>query len=200
MNEATARKMLLNICSMLYERKLTVSAGGNMSVRVEDYILITPSGRNKGLLMTGDMVKVSMDGKVIGPGRPSIETGLHLALYNSNAGINSVIHCHPLYCTVLAVRGENIRSDLTPEGVLLLGEVPMIGYYTPGSPGLADAVAARASSSAMILERHGAITQGTTLEEAYNRMEELEMQAKLQILAEDAEGLPAEEVRKILEI
>ena len=200
MNETSARNMLLNICKLLYERKITVSAGGNMSVRLEDSILITPSGRNKGLLRASDMVNVSMDGKVIGSGKPSIETMLHLALYNSNPHINAIVHCHPLYCTILAVRGERVKSDLTPEGVLLLGDVPMVGYFTPGSQELVDAVAANASSMAMIMERHGAITQGTTLEEAFNRMEELEFQANLQILAGDVKGLPKAEIKKILGI
>ena len=192
--------MLLNICNLLYERKITVSAGGNMSVRLEDSILITPSGRNKGLLRAADMVKVSMDGTVIGKGKPSIETMMHLALYNSNLAVNAVVHCHPLYCTVLAVKGEKVKSDLTPEGVLLLGEVPMVGYFTPGSQELVDAVAANSSASAMIMERHGAITQGATLEEAFNRMEELEFQANLQILVGKAKGLPEEEIKKILGI
>ena len=200
MNETSARNMLLNICKLLYERKITISAGGNMSVRLEDSILITPSGRNKGLLRASDMINVSMDGKVIGSGKPSIETMMHLALYNSNPHINAIVHCHPLYCTILAVRGEKVKSDLTPEGVLLLGDVPMVGYFTPGSQELVDAVAVNASSMAMIMERHGAITQGTTLEEAFNRMEELEFQANLQILAGDVEGLPKEEINKILGI
>jgi Ribulose-5-phosphate 4-epimerase and related epimerases and aldolases len=197
LNETTARNMLLNICTLLYERKITTSAGGNMSVRLEDSILITPSGKNKGLLRASEMVKVSMDGKVIGSGKPSIETFMHLALYNANPHINAVVHCHPLYCTILAVRGEKVKSDLTPEGVLLLGDVPMVGYFTPGSKELVDAVASNASSMAMIMERHGAITQGTTLEEAYNRMEELEFQANLQILAGNVKGLPKSEIDKI---
>ena len=200
MNETSGRDMLLNICKLLYERKITVSAGGNMSVRLEDSILITPSGRNKGLLKASEMVNVSMDGKVIGSGKPSIETMMHLALYNSNPHINAIVHCHPLYCTILAVRGEKVKSDLTPEGVLLLGNVPMVGYFTPGTQELVDAVAANASSMAMIMERHGAITQGTTLEEAFNRMEELEFQANLQILAGDVKGLPKSEIKKILGI
>jgi len=200
LNEETARKMLLSACNMLYERKLTISAGGNMSVRLEDSILITPSGRNKGLLRAADMVKVSMDGDVIGSGKPSIETLMHLALYNANPRTNAIVHCHPLYCTVLAVKGEKVKSDLTPEGVLLLGDVPMVGYFTPGSKELVDAIASNASSMAMIMERHGAITQGTTLEEAYNRMEELEFQANLQILAGNAKGLPRSEIDKILGI
>ena len=80
---------------------------------------------------------------------------------------------------------------------MLLGHVPMIAYYTPGSQELVDAVAAEGHAKAMLMERHGALTQGRTLEEAYNRMEELEFQARLQLMVGDAQDLPADEVEKL---
>lgn len=172
-----------------------------MSIRLDDEtILITPSGRNKGMLEPEEMVKVNMDNEIIGSGRPSIETGLHLALYKANENVNAIVHCHPLYCTVLAVRNEKIRCDLTPEGVLLLRGVPMIRYCTPGTQELVDAIAENSSAMAMLMERHGAITQGRNLEEAYNRMEELEFQAKMQIVTGDVQGLPQEEIEKIMRL
>ena len=198
MNESFAREILADVCAKLYDRRLTVSAGGNMSIRINDgEILITTSGRNKGLLLPEDMVKMSMDGKVIGEGKPSIEHRFHLALYNRNQDTNAIVHCHPLYCTTLAVKGERIKSDLTPEGVLLLGDVPMIDYYTPGSEELVKAVEACSDSKAMLMRRHGALTQGRTMEEAYNRMEELEFQAQLQLMVRRAKGLPKAEVEKL---
>lgn len=197
MNETFAREVLADVCLKLYERKLTVSAGGNMSIRLDDGILITPSGRNKGLLIPEDMVKLTFDGKVVGEGKPSIEHKFHLALYNKNQDTNAIVHCHPLHCTALAVKGEKIKSDLTPEGVLLLGDVPMIDYFTPGSDELVKAVEACSDSKAMLMKRHGALTQGRTMEEAYNRMEELEFQAQLQLMVRRAKGLPKAEVEKL---
>ena len=198
MNETFARELLADVCAKLYERKLTVSAGGNMSVRINDgEILITPSGRNKGLLLPEDMVKMSVTGEVIGDGKPSIEHKFHLAIYNKRQDTNAIVHCHPLNCTALAVKGEKIKSDLTPEGVLLLGDVPMVDYFTPGSDELVKAVEACADSNAMIMRRHGALTQGRNMEEAYNRMEELEFQAQLQLLVGRAKGLPKAEVEKL---
>ncbi len=198
MNERYARGELVKICKMLYDRQLTVSAGGNMSVRINDSeILITPSGRNKGLLEPEDLVLIDSKGKVLSDGKPSIEHKFHLALYNINYDTNAVVHCHPLHCVTLAVKAENIKSNITPEGVLLLGEVPMIGYYTPGSKKLVDAVAAVGDHKAILMERHGAITQGRTLEEAYNRMEELEFQAKLQLMCGDVTDLPKAEIKKL---
>jgi L-fuculose-phosphate aldolase len=198
MNETYAREVLVDTCSRLYERMLTVSAGGNVSIRLnESEILITPTGRNKGLLFSDDMVKMSMAGEVIGDGRPSMEHKFHLALYRKNPNVNAVVHCHPLYTTALAVKGTKIKSDLTPEGVLLLGDVPMIDYYTPGSDELVKAVDAHSDAMAMVLRRHGAITQGVDMEEAYDRMEELEFQAKLQTIVHRARGLPVAEIDKL---
>ncbi len=198
MNEMYARELLTEFCKMLYDRQLTVSAGGNMSMRINDReIIITPSGRNKGLLRPEDMVKVSIDGEVLSDGKPSIEHRFHLALYRMNPETNAVVHCHPLNCVALAVRNTEMRCNLTPEGAILLGHVPMIGYYTPGSEELVEAVAKEGHCRAMLMERHGALTQGRTIEEAYNRMEELEFQAKLQLIVGDAEDLPDDEVEKL---
>ncbi len=198
MNELHARERLAEICKLLYDRKITVSAGGNMSVRISgSEILITPSGTNKGMLKPEDMVKLGLDGKVLSGGKPSIEHRFHLALYRMNPDTNAVVHCHPLHCTALASLGKPIRSNITPEGVLLLGKVPMIPYYTPGSEELVEAVAKEGHAMAMLMERHGALTQGKTLEEAYDRMEELEFQANLQMIAGGAEDLPIDEIRKL---
>ena len=197
-NESFARRRLTECCHLLYDRHLTVSAGGNMSVRLgEDEILITPSGVNKGLISGDDLVKMDMDGNVISGGKPSIEHKFHIGIYKENPETNAVIHCHPLYCLALAVKGEDIKSCLTPEGVLLLDQVPTVRYETPGSQELVDAVMEYADAPAMLMAKHGAITQGRTLEEAFNRMEELEFQAHLQILAGDAAELPVEEVVKL---
>ena len=197
MNESYARLQLVRICSKLYERQLTVSAGGNMSVRLnENEILITPSGRNKGSLKEEEMIVVDMDGKPLTEGKPSIETFMHLALYKSNPNINAIVHCHPICCVALTLK-RKIKTDLTPEGVLLLGDVPTVGYYTPGSQELVDAVAKHSDSKAILMEKHGAVTVGNTLDEAFDRMEELEFQARLQLLVGRCKGLPKEEVEKL---
>jgi L-fuculose-phosphate aldolase len=81
--------------------------------------------------------------------------------------------------------------------VILLGDVPLIEYFTPGSKKLANAVAEHTSNNAILMARHGAITKGRTIEEAFNRMEELEFQAKLQILTDGADELPAPEIKKL---
>lgn len=197
MNESYARAMLVDICARLYDRNLTASAGGNMSIRLnEEEILITPSGRNKGYLHEDELIVLNMEGEPLTKGKPSIERFMHLALYKRNKDVNAIIHCHPLNCIALTMKGR-IKPDLTPEGVLLLGTVPTIGYYTPGTQELVSAVEACGDSMAILMERHGAITQGADLEEAYDRMEELEFQAKLQMLVGRCKSLPKAEVEKL---
>ena len=197
-SETYARKRLVECCHMLYERNLTVSAGGNMSIRLNgDEVLITPSGVNKGMIHEDDLVLMDMNGKVLSGGKPSIEHKFHLGLYRENPETNAVIHCHPLYCLAVLCRDEPLKSTLTPEGVLLLDQVPTCKYATPGSDELVEAVMEYADAPAMLMAKHGAITQGRTLEEAYNRMEELEFQAHLQILSGDAKELPPDEVEKL---
>lgn len=195
MNEEFSRKRLTECCRLLYERRLTYSAGGNMSVRLgDDTVLITPSGVNKGMIRPEDLVHMDMDGEVISGGKPSIEHRFHLGLYKANPSVNAVIHCHPLHCLAVALGKDGIRTCITPEGVLLLDRVPLIRYETPGSEELVEAVLECSDAPAMLLAKHGAITQGSTLEEAYDRMEELEFQAHLQILSPDAEDLPEDEI------
>jgi len=193
----TARKLLCDACSKLYARRLLVSAGGNVSIRSDDGILITPSGRNKGSLMPEDLVGMSMDGKVRGKGKPSIEYKFHLALYKKRDDVNAIVHCHPIYCTALAVKGEKIVTGITPEGVILLGDVPTVPYRTPGSDELVEEVEKIYRSAAALMENHGAITLGKTMDDACNRMEELEFQAHLQLVVGNVHELPKEEIQKL---
>jgi len=197
LDEAAARKILCDACSRLYQKDLLVSAGGNVSIRIDDGFLITPSGRNKGSLSPEDLVKMNMNGKAVGKGKPSIEYKFHLSLYNLRNDTNAIVHCHPIYCTALSVKNEKIRTDLTPEGVILLGDVPMVPYRTPGSDELVQEIEKISKSSAALMENHGAVTQGKTMEEACNRMEELEFQAHLQLVVGPVTGLPREEISKL---
>jgi len=197
LNESDARKILCDACSKLYNKELLVSAGGNVSIRIDDGILITPSGRNKGSLTEDDIVKLTMNGKVAGKGKPSIEYKFHLALYELNSDTNAIVHCHPVYCTALSVKNEKVRTDLTPEGTILLGDVPMVPYRTPGSDELVEEIRKISRSSAALMESHGAVTQGRTMEEACNRMEELEFQAHLQLVVGNVQGLPRDEIYRL---
>ncbi|MGD0818014.1 MAG: class II aldolase/adducin family protein [Methanomassiliicoccales archaeon] len=205
MTSEHTRKEIVDFGKMLYQKGLTVGTAGNISAMAgKDTILITPSGTCKGMLSEDQMVTVSIkDGEVLHGGRPSIETPFHLAFYRARPEVRAVIHTHPVYCTALAVNGLKIQPALTPEGLMVLGrDVPLVPYATPGTDDLAHVLSeALKTSDAFLLEKHGAITVGRNMTEAFHRMETLEFMAQLQFNLQalgKAEPLPDDEVDRIL--
>ncbi|MDH7508993.1 MAG: class II aldolase/adducin family protein [Methanomassiliicoccales archaeon] len=178
------RKEIVRYGRLLYERDLTAGLAGNLSARVDDdRILITPSGRCKGFLKEKEILVVKIrSGKVSGKGKPSIETPMHAAIYKKRKDVGAVIHAHPPYSTVLAVAGVPLKTALTPEGALVLGEVPLVPFRVPGTHDLGESVAtAIEKNNACLLEKHGALSVGSDLEEAFLRLETLEFLAKVQV-------------------
>jgi L-fuculose-phosphate aldolase len=188
---------------LLYEKGLTSGTGGNISARVGDVMVITPSGTCKGMLDPTELVTVDIaTGKAVS-GRPSMETPFHLTVYRNRPDVNGVVHVHPRFCTVLACTGRSVDPAWTPEGLMVLGRtVPLIPYATPGSDDLAVMLGQEVeAANAFLLESHGAIAIGKDLKDAFHRMETLEAHAELQYhlaLLGKGRPLPAEEVRRIL--
>lgn len=188
---------------LLYEKGLTSGTGGNISARVGDVMVITPSGTCKGMLDPTELVTVEIaTGKAVS-GRPSMETPFHLTVYRNRPDVNGVVHVHPRFCTVLACTGRPVEPALTPEGLMVLGrKVPLVPYATPGSDDLAAMLGREVETAdAFLLESHGAITVGKDLKDAFHRMETLEAHAELQYhlaLLGKCRPLPADEVRRIL--
>jgi L-fuculose-phosphate aldolase len=132
-----------------------------------------------------------------------METPFHTALYRARRDIGAVVHLHPPSCTALAVMSRQLRSAITPEGVLVLGDyVPTIQYATPGSEELAQVIVdGLGSSNAALMQSHGALAVGKDLMEAFGRMETMEYIATLQLKCEelgDLDDLPEEEIDRIL--
>jgi L-fuculose-phosphate aldolase len=205
LNEDALRKQLADVGRLSYDRRLTFGAGGNLSARLDEgTILITPSGTIKGLLSPEQMIRVDVrTEKAEGGKRPSMETPFHTALYRARPDIGAVVHLHPPSCTTLAVLSRTLRSAITPEGVLVLGDyVPTIQYATPGSADLAETVVdGLGESNVGLMQSHGALAVGKDLMEAFGRMETMEYIATLQLRCEelgDLEDLPEEEVNLML--
>lgn len=205
MNEAEARLELAVVGKLVFDRRLTFGSGGNISCRLDEgTMLITPSGTCKGLLLPEQMIKVDLrTGEHEGGRRPSMETPFHSAIYRARPEVGAVIHCHPLSCTVLAVLSRRLRSAITPEALLMLGDfVPLVEYGTPGTDDLADKLVRQlGASTACLMQGHGALAVGRDLLDAFNRMETMEYIATLQLRAEEVGepmDLPEEEVARIL--
>jgi L-fuculose-phosphate aldolase len=183
------RAQLVSYSNRLLCDGLAVGSAGNMSVRVADEVLITPSGVRYPDLVAADICVIRLDGtRAGGTAEPSSETPMHLAVYAAT-GARAVVHTHsPEVIALSAVCDElpAIHYAITGLG----GPVRVAGYTRFGSGELASAaVAALAGRNAAILQNHGAICYGGSLDQAYDRAVLLEWLARVHRLA-CARGTP----------
>ncbi|GAC1616816.1 MAG: hypothetical protein NVS9B1_26400 [Candidatus Dormibacteraceae bacterium] len=158
-----------------------VGADGNLSTRLGDEILITPSGVGYDHLEAGAIVAIDLSGA--GGANRSSEWMVHTEIYRARPNVNAVIHAHPIYACVLAVRGEALEPILDEVGPVLGGAVAVAEYGLSGTPLLAaNAVAGLGARHAVILRNHGTVTVGADLEEAFYRLALLERAAHIQVL------------------
>src|SRR5215831_5249499 len=194
------RRDIVAVCQRLYQRGFIAGTEGNVSaLEGPDRLWITPSGHHKGLLQPADLLLIDLQGQVLfGDGRPSSETPMHLALYRCRPDIRAVVHAHPPLATALTVAGYHLEPPLLPEAVVALGEVPTIPYQMPTTWQFANDVgAAMHQAEAALLENHGSVTIGPSLQAAFNRMEILERAAQVLYLAKllgHVQALPPEAV------
>ncbi len=191
-DEHAGREALCAAGARLYERGLISGSEGNLSLKLADgRILCTPSGACKGRLTPSALCVVDADGRPDPPDAPvSSEIRVHLAVYRASPAAGAVVHAHPPHATAFALARRPIPPGLLPELDVLLGEVPLADYQTPGTQALADAVAAciGPETAAVLLANHGAITWAATIEQAAERMVILEQCALIISLAEALGG------------
>jgi len=181
-SEGELRQEVTNVCRLMHGRGLISAYDGNISVRMgPTRILVTPSGINKAFMQASDLVVMDPLGRTRpGGARPSSEYRMHLAVYEARDDIGCVIHAHPPHCIACTLAGILMDSVVLPETAFVLGAVATIPYETPGTDAFADALLPHLSNrSALLLERHGSVTLGADLWEAYNRLEALEHVARV---------------------
>lgn len=178
---------LVKYSKLCWDRRLTESTGGNMSVRAkDDTIYITPHSCVKHFLKANDIIKMSLDGKIIeGSGKPSSEMKMHFIIYKERPDVKVVFHAHPVYATTFAVTGEKIPINVLPEALLLLRNITYLPYRMSGTQEFADAFTPglKKGKDVFILQNHGVTVVGKTMEEAYARLETLEFLARIVITA-----------------
>lgn len=180
------KKQLEEICHLLYQRNLVSASDGNVSVRVNDeHILLTPSGRNKGMVRAVEMIVCDLEGNVVeGKGKASKEYPMHRIIYQNRPDVRAVVHTHPVFSTAFALAGKTLPDDYLIEMRMMLGGVALTDYATPGTLEMADAVAPfLADYNAVLLKNHGAVTWGKSLEDAFDKMEVMESIAKTIIMS-----------------
>lgn len=177
---------IVKVCHLVYHNKFVAAYDGNISVRTDNNsILITRSGICKGDVTIDDIIETDYDGNIIsGEGKISTENKLHFFIYKNRKDVNAVVHCHPVYTTALGLVEENFLAHYFPEVLLTLGKIPVCKYATPSTTEVTDSIKEFVGdSNAFILQNHGAVTIGSSLMDAYYKMEKLEHAAKSILLA-----------------
>jgi ribulose-5-phosphate 4-epimerase/fuculose-1-phosphate aldolase len=194
-NESRLRDALAERGRSLYDRGYAHGSSGNLSVRVDDAILVTPTGSSLGRLDPARIAKVGLDGSPIAGDAPSKETFLHLAMYAERPAARAIVHLH---CTcavaVSCLVHENpadVLPPLTAYHVMRVGVLPLVPYHRPGDRALAEAVRrVAAGHRAVLLANHGPVVSGATLDDAIDSAEELEQTAKLSLLLAGRQAAP----------
>lgn len=170
-------------------------SSGNISVRLADGWLITPTNASLGRLAPERVSKLDHDGRHLGGDHPSKEAFLHRAMYAERPDSRAIVHLHSTYSAAVSCMDgldcENCIPPLTAYYVMKIGRLPLLPYFRPGDPRLGDAIRVHACRHcAVLLANHGPIVAGTDLEGAVNAMEELEEAAKLFLLLRNVPTRP----------
>jgi ribulose-5-phosphate 4-epimerase/fuculose-1-phosphate aldolase len=188
MTEPETRELLVSLAASLFSRGFSVGSAGNISVRLADGFLITPTNSSFGRLDPARLSKLDGAFRHIAGDKPSKEVFMHRAFYTVRAEAGAVVHLHSTMATAVAclpdVTGENPIPPLTPYFVMRVGRtMPLVRYYRPGDAAMEPAIAAAARDArAVLLANHGSVISGRTLTDAVYAAEEVEEAAKLYLL------------------
>ena len=184
--EVELRRDLVRFSRMLYRLGFMPGTSGNLSVRLDDRrLLVTPTGVSKFLLKSADMVIVDLQGRQLdGYRKVTSEISMHVAVYRYRDDVTAVIHSHPPIATAFACVGRGLDEMLCQEAVMTLGAVPLATYATTGT----DEVAASLvpfipDHDAILMANHGAVSYGSTLLQAFQKMEIVEHLAQIALVA-----------------
>lgn len=184
LDEARLREQICHWGRSMFERCLTPGSSGNLSARLDDGFLVTPTNACLGFLEPGRLSKLDPSGAHISGDAPTKEVPLHLAFYRVRPGANGVVHLHSTYATALSCLADADPDDLiapiTPYVVMRVGKVPLVPYTKPGSPEIEALIEARAKDhAAVLIANHGPVVSAKSFEAAVFAAEELEETAKL---------------------
>lgn len=214
MIEYALRQRIVEIGKLMHQKNFVAAGDGNISARLDrERLLVTPSGLSKGFLEPDQLLVVDLNGEKIAPAfgkwrelKPSSEIRLHLEWYRQRADVRAVIHAHPPHAIACTLAGISLAKCVLPEVVYDLGTIPTAPYATPASAEGAAAIRDLiARYDAVMLDRHGSVTVGADVWEAYLRLERVEHSAQVTLAAQQALGKPvaplsAEALYKLAEL
>ncbi|MGA7562373.1 MAG: class II aldolase/adducin family protein [Desulfobaccales bacterium] len=190
MRQAQLKQDIVQVCQMLHRKNYLAATDGNVSVRLGDQVLLTPSGVNKGMMAEDQVITVDLEGRLLaGTGRPTSELRMHLLVYELRPEAGAVVHAHLPYATACTLAGISLLEPILPEVVITLKGIPTAAYATPGTEEVPKAIREFIPEfDAILLSRHGAMTVGRDVMDAYNKMEKLEHTARV-VLAARLQGV-----------
>jgi L-fuculose-phosphate aldolase len=205
MDEQTARREIVRVGQLMYERSYVVSSDGNVSVRLEDgRIVATPTMTCKGRMTEDACAVTDIEGKPLNDRKASSELAMHLLIYRERMDVRAVCHAHPPHGTAFAVAGLAIDQPILSEVILTLGCVPLADYGTPSTNELTEAMRPLVKHhNALLMANHGAVAYGADLWQAFDRLETLEHTARIAILARllgGSKNLPADAIEKLINV
>ncbi len=184
MSERELRERIAMHGKSLFDRGLTAGSSGNISVRLPDGILVTPTNSCLGRMDADRISKLDWDGVLLEGDQPSKEAFLHMSVYRARPEEDAIVHLHSSYSVAVSCLSDidehNVLPPITAYYVMRVGMLPLIPYYAPGDDTLAQAVERVARTSrAVLLANHGPVVAGKSLDAAVYATEELEETAKL---------------------
>jgi len=200
MTSADAAQELVRFGRYLNLHGLAPGGSGNLSVKVDDGYLATPTGSRLAFLEVEALARLNAKGQHIGGPKPSKEIIVHLAFYNSHPDCNAVVHLHaPQSMALSCLKGLDPKiplPPLTPYFVMRVGRLGLLPYFHPGAAELAEAVEKSARYDALLLRNHGLLIGGSNLDDAVANAEELEETARIFLTLPESrrEALTTEQV------
>ncbi|MDB5983050.1 MAG: class aldolase/adducin family protein [Pseudomonas sp.] len=187
--ENRLREEICDVGRSLYGRGYTVGSAGNISARLEDGWLITPTDACLGRLDPSAIAKVNLAGEWVSGDKPSKTLVLHRQVYERNPDVNGIVHTHSTHLVALTLAGvwsdQDILPPLTPYQVMKVGRIPLIRYQRPGSPDVAAQVREVANQvRGVMLERLGPVVWESSVSKASYALEELEETARLWLMSQ----------------
>jgi ribulose-5-phosphate 4-epimerase/fuculose-1-phosphate aldolase len=186
-DEMRLREEIVEFGRSLFDRGLTAGSSGNLSARLDDGWLLTPTNACLGRLDPARLSKIDWQGTPLAGDAPSKEALLHRAVYEERKGAGAIVHLHSTHSAAVSCMDGLDPHDcippLTAYYVMRIGRLPLIPYFRPGDPRLGQAIRALAGRHcAVLLANHGPVVSGATLDAAVYAAEELEETAKLFLL------------------
>ena len=196
---------ICEIGKRLYDKGFVPGSSGNISYRIGNDFLISPSGSCLGELSAENLVMTDMEGNShAGKEKPSSERFMHIEIYKRRPDVNCIIHAHPPKSTAISVAGMDLKEPLIAEAVISVGDIPLVKYETPSTHKLAADVADHfIDHDAVLMANHGVTTCGKDLKKTFYKMETIEFLSEIYLLTGllgKKNEIPAEKVAELIKI